>query len=304
MKKKSTSQSAFFNLRVLVGLFVALAGVSLALVGFGARPAPATRNAPAGPGKYKITTKSGQISPLIPPGFDCSKIHQLGIDRMENLRAGAIMIFCGLSKGGSEEAEFGSSGAFSKLVHNLTAPVSFGGADVDLVTGTETAPHVIQSETYSNANPDNPDEVLVAYNDSRCANSNNFSALSTSTDGGLTFTRLTNGSGCSPFANTFGDPVVLYNKPTQTWFTVWLDANGSCTLGGYKSTDPEDPNSWTHFCVHNNGGDDRYPNARKPPITGCRRCFGPFRHCFGFCRRLAHASSLLGRILAVKKKAP
>src|SRR5262249_61616756 len=33
--------------------------------------------------------------------------------------------------------------------------------------------------------------------------------------------------------------------------------NGSCTLGGYKSTDPEDPNSWTHFCVHNSGGDDR-----------------------------------------------
>ena len=68
---------------------------------------------------------------------------------------------------------------------------------------------------------------------------------------------MTDGSGCSPFANTFGDPVVLYNKPTQTWFTVWLDGNGSCTLGGYKSSDPEDPNSWTHFCVHNNGGDDR-----------------------------------------------
>src|SRR5437763_7029156 len=257
MKKKSASQSAFFNLRVLVGLFVALAGVSLALVGFGARPATATRNAPAGPGKYKVTTKSGQISPLIPPGFDCSKIHQLGIDRMENLRAGAIMIFCGLSKGGSEEAEFASSGAFSKLVHNLMAPVSFGGADVDLVTGTETAPHVIQSETYTGANPDNPDQVLAAYNDSRCANSSNFSGLSVSEDGGLTFTRVTNGSGCSPFANTFGDPVAIYNKPTGTWFTVWLDANGSCTLGGYKSTDPSDPNSWTHFCVHNAGGDDR-----------------------------------------------
>ena len=35
MKKKSTSQSAFFNLRVLIGLFVFLAGVFLALLGFG-----------------------------------------------------------------------------------------------------------------------------------------------------------------------------------------------------------------------------------------------------------------------------
>src|SRR5262249_24502527 len=36
MKKKSTSQSAFFNLRVLIGLFVFVAGVFLALVSFGA----------------------------------------------------------------------------------------------------------------------------------------------------------------------------------------------------------------------------------------------------------------------------
>ena len=139
----------------------------------------------------------------------------------------------------------------------LPVPLAYGAADVDLVTGTETPPHIIQSETYTTANPDNPDEICVAFNDSRGAASNNFSALSCSTDGGLTFTRVTNGSGHSPFANTFGDPVVLYNKPTQTWFTVWLDGNGSCTLGGYKSTTPEDPNSWTHFCVHTNGGDDR-----------------------------------------------
>ena len=35
MKKKSTSQSAFFNLRVLIGLFVVLAGVFLALLALG-----------------------------------------------------------------------------------------------------------------------------------------------------------------------------------------------------------------------------------------------------------------------------
>jgi hypothetical protein len=35
MKKKSTSTSAFFNLRVLIGLFVMLAGILLALLGFG-----------------------------------------------------------------------------------------------------------------------------------------------------------------------------------------------------------------------------------------------------------------------------
>ena len=114
----------------------------------------------------------------------------------------------------------------------------FGNADVDLVTGTETAPHVIQSETYTSANPDNPLQVVVAYNDSRCAASSNFSGVSVSDDGGITFTRVTTASGRSPFTNTFGDPVVLYNKPTATWFTTWIDAG--CGGGGHgRSPSPQ-----------------------------------------------------------------
>ena len=55
-----------------------------------------------------------------------------------------------------------------------------------------------------------------------------------------------------------GDPVVLYNRANSTWFTVWLDtACGGQGLGGYKSTNPSDATSWTHFCVHNNSNDDR-----------------------------------------------
>ncbi len=47
MKKKSASKSAFFNLRVLIGLFIALAGISLALVGLDAFTANRASNAPA-----------------------------------------------------------------------------------------------------------------------------------------------------------------------------------------------------------------------------------------------------------------
>ncbi len=253
MKKKSASRSAFFNLRVLAGLCIVLAAVILALASFGTFSAIAASSAKAKQ-KHKLVNIPG-----LPPGFDCSKIHALGIDRMEGLRAGLIMIACGESKGGEPDANSASrNNSFQRLVQKLLpVPLAYGAADVDLITGTETAPHVIQSETYTAGNPDNPDEIIAAFNDSKCAASSNFSGMSASTDGGLTFTRVLNGSGCSPFTNTFGDPVILYNKPTQTWFTVWLDANGNCTLGGYKSTNPEDPNSWTHYCVHTNGGDDR-----------------------------------------------
>ena len=78
MKKKSTSQSAFFNLRVLIGLFVALTGVSLlALSQFATAANPFrpgvgasshARTTQAQP-QYKVTTKSQSINPLVPPGL-------------------------------------------------------------------------------------------------------------------------------------------------------------------------------------------------------------------------------------------
>ena len=88
MKKNSTSQSVparhspgeggFFNLRVLIAFFVFLAGVFLALVGFGEFSAQAQQS------RTIITQPS---DPLVPAGFDCSRIHGLGIDKQENLRA-------------------------------------------------------------------------------------------------------------------------------------------------------------------------------------------------------------------------
>src|SRR5712691_6937929 len=259
MKKKSASQSAparrslgeggFFNLRVLIGLFVVLAGVFLALAGFGAFSALAQAQQ-----KNKIITNSK--NPLVPNGFDCSKIHELGIDKQENMRAGAIMIACGQAQGGSASV----FETVSQAIQQTLAPLAYGAADVDLVTGAESSPHITQSETFSWANPDDPNQIVVAYNDSRgvFASPINISGASVSTDGGTTFTRLTKTTGQSPFSNTLGDPVILYNKPTGTWYTVWLDVGcGGQGLGGYKSTTPADPNSWTHFCVHTGSFDDR-----------------------------------------------
>src|SRR5713101_6213961 len=116
MKKKSASQSAFFNLRVLIGLFIVLAGVFLALVGFGAFSALAASMAQAQQ-KNKIITNFN--NPLVPKGFDCSKIEELGIDKQENMRAGAIMIACGRQRGGGPSSPFGT---FSQFVQKLMAP--------------------------------------------------------------------------------------------------------------------------------------------------------------------------------------
>jgi len=252
MKKKSTSQSAFFNVRVLIGLFVVLTGVFLALIGFGTFSG-LTANSAQAQQKARIITNPPNA--LVPAGFDCSQISALGIDRQDNMRAGAIMIACG-------EAQGGSASNFSELMQQVLAatPLAYGGPDVNLITGTDSGSHITQSETFSWRNPDNPNEIVVAYNDSRgvFANPINISGASVSTDGGTTFTRLTAGNGQSPFQNTFGDPVALYNKPTGTWFAIFLDAAcGGQGIGGYKSATPSNPNGWVHFCVHSGSSDDR-----------------------------------------------
>jgi S-layer homology domain len=63
MKKKSTSRSAFLNLRVLFGLFVMLAGVFLALVSFG----PATTGFAQGTTREQMTVALAQVLAINPP---------------------------------------------------------------------------------------------------------------------------------------------------------------------------------------------------------------------------------------------
>ena len=246
MNKNSTSQSAF-TLRLVVASVFCAASVVIALLGLGTFSAEAQL-------RQRVIMQS--TDPLVPVMFDCSKIHELGIDKQENMRAGAIMIYCGEAEGGAASP----SHSFSRLVQTLLTPLAYGTTDVDLVTGGEISPNVTQSETFTASNPDNLNQIVVAYNDSRGRNVSpiNISGASVSTDGGNTFTRLTNGSGQSPFSNTVGDPVILYNRPTGTWYTVWLDGGcGGQGLGGYKSTTPSNANSWTHYCIHTNNNDDR-----------------------------------------------
>ena len=153
MKKKSASQSAFLNLRLLTGPFLVLTGVFLALIGIGRFSAQAQQN----------STNTDSINPLLPPGFDCSQIRALGLDRQDNLRAGAIRIACGEAQGGSASLHE----TISQVIQKALTPEAYGATDVNLITGADTFSHITQSETFAAANPDNPDQIVVAYNDSR-----------------------------------------------------------------------------------------------------------------------------------------
>src|SRR5436190_19400599 len=64
MKKKSNSQSAFLNLRVFIGLFIALTGVFLALLGAGAFSTATAQ----GPSQNPGSESSDNIVYAVPAG--------------------------------------------------------------------------------------------------------------------------------------------------------------------------------------------------------------------------------------------
>src|SRR5262249_40501035 len=127
MKKKSASQSAparrnlgeggFFNLRVLIGLFILLAAVFLALASIGTFSAIAASSTRAQQ-KHKIINIPG-----LPPGFDCATIYEKGINKMEGLKWGLLMLNCGEGRGGGRPSAYP---AFSRLVQKLMAPLTYG----------------------------------------------------------------------------------------------------------------------------------------------------------------------------------
>jgi hypothetical protein len=217
MKKKSASKSAFFNLRVLIGLCIALAGISLSLLGLDAF---AANTAPVKIKNHIITTSN---DPLVPVGFDCTKIRQLGIDKQENFRAGAIMIACGAAEGGS-----GSSvGFFQRIgqaVKQLLVPL-YGAGDVNLVTGTETSPNIPSRRHHDQ--PD-PQQVVIALTREAAIRVNSLRCVSAHRSG-ATFTRVTNASG-----QTLPRVTLFFASRSLPRFTVAHTVYGGQGLGGFS----------------------------------------------------------------------
>src|SRR5438067_1989603 len=230
MKKKSASHSAFFNPRVLLGVLIVLAGVSLAL--FAANPfgrgtvRNQQQNQPAGPA----------IDPsVLPPGFDCSQVFNLGINRQDNMLAGLIMIACGYTQPASPvqgSRVFGYGGLSQWMQKLLPEPLFIGGGDVDVVVPDGTFPKVTQSESmeWCHANT-----CVVNYNDSRTAGSC-YSGISYSSDGGATW--HPSQQLCTGHGTNFGDPIVVYNENLGMWFAGDLATGcGGQGIGMWTSLD-------------------------------------------------------------------
>src|SRR5262249_2787639 len=150
MKKKSASQTAFFNPRILIASVICVIGLSLAL--FAANPfgrsAPVAKAQQKAPGPINLQ--------LLPAGFDCATVYEKGIDRQENLRAGLIMIACGLSPRHSDTSGGFFANGFSQWAKDLLpSPLFIGGPDVDVILPDGSFPKTVQSESMEWGGPNN-----------------------------------------------------------------------------------------------------------------------------------------------------
>jgi hypothetical protein len=203
---------------LVLGSFMSAGGASSALARI---PSGPTAAIPSGSSEQGMTVQAKVADPSL-ANFDCGKVRELGIDRMMNLRASAIMVHCGFSPGGGA----GSMGGNSRIGTSSAGPGAYGGTDADVILPDGTSPHLTQSESFVWANGAT---IVVNYNDSRTAPSC-YSGISYSTDSGSTWhpsqTLCTSTHGTNE-----GDPIVVYNARLATWFAGDLAVGGNCGAG-------------------------------------------------------------------------
>ncbi|MBZ5704282.1 MAG: hypothetical protein LAN63_02935 [Acidobacteriia bacterium] len=171
-------------------------------------------------------------------GIDCSQIQALGILKQDNMRAGRVLIDCGLVQGGRAAAPGDAPPAPPNIrVSNRTCT---------------NAQNCTKSESMVWASSVDP-TIVVNYNDH---NANQYSGTSYSTDGGAHFTEILPPPFAAGHGTNFGDPIVVFNAKLGTWFAG--DLATGCGGQGIGLWTSNDGITWTvGACAHNGGSDDR-----------------------------------------------
>ncbi len=185
-------------------------------------------------------------------GVECSRVGELGIDKMMNVRAHLILMGCGLEKP-AQPAPSGLAAGPKKAQPAPTGPLG-PPTNVNTITRTQILPQVTQSESMVWSS--DGQTIVVNYNDHTTPPPTNYSGVSVSTDGGASFTQLVPPPFATGHGTNFGDPIVVFNAALGKWFAGDL-ANG-CGGGGIGLWTSLDGITWsTGACAHLGNNDDR-----------------------------------------------
>jgi hypothetical protein len=185
-------------------------------------------------------------------GVDCSQVRALSIDKQDNLRAGKIMIECGLAAAGDP-----ANAAEPEPDEDSLAPLPFTNILVSNRTCSSSST-CTKSESMVWADSANGGQTIVDnYNDHN-ATYNTYSGVSYSTNGGATFTEIQPPPFATGHGTNFGDPIVVFNAKLNEWFAGDLVDGGDCGSQGIGLWTSTDGQTWTTGkCAHVGTSDDR-----------------------------------------------
>jgi hypothetical protein len=191
---------------------------------------------------FQPSLASAQMTSL---GVDCAQINVTSLMMQENLRAGRILVECGIMQGGQPTA--------AGVNHKPTAPPNIRVSNGSDCSGSED---VCGSESMVAASTADKGQTIVVNYNSNYDGAGNYSGVSYSTDGGATFKQIQPG----PFANghgfNVGDPIVVFNSKLGKFFAG--DLVGDCGGQGVGLWTSKNGKTWTvGACAHNGGFDDR-----------------------------------------------
>jgi hypothetical protein len=183
-------------------------------------------------------------------GIDCSQIHKLGIDMQDNLRAGVVMIECGLLPGGDPSAATESDND-----EEVLTPLAFTNILVSNRSCSSSSACTKSESMVWSDSANGGQTVVDNYNDHNSTYST-YSGTSYSTNGGATFTEIQPPPFATGHGTNYGDPIVVFNAKLNEWFAGDLATGcGGFGIGLWTSTNGS--NWTTGACAHNSTSDDR-----------------------------------------------
>ncbi len=177
-------------------------------------------------------------------GVNCSEVSALGIDKQENMRAGRVMIECGLAPGGRPAV----GPALPPVIPNVRVSNR----------ACSTAATCTKSENMIWGSTADGGKTLVDnYNDH---STGGYSGTSYSKNGGVTWKEITPAPFSTAHGANFGDPIVVFNAKLGKFFAGDLvsSTSGACGSQGIGLWTSVNGINWTAgSCAHFGASDDR-----------------------------------------------
>ena len=187
---------------------------------------------------------SAQMTSL---GVDCSQINVRSLMMQDNMRAGQILIECGIAPG-------------RQLLANRDDRKPAGPPNVLVSNGSDcnASDDVCGSESMVAASTADKGQTVVVNYNANYGGASAYSGTSYSSNGGATFTEIQPGPFNSGHGTNYGDPLVVFNSKLGEFFAGDLVSGGDCGGQGIGLWTSTNGKAWkTGSCAHNGGADDR-----------------------------------------------